>query len=228
MAKSFQDRVFAGLLIILIGVVFLLGSLDKLNVGHVFSKYWPLIIVFFGLWHVFSRSFQNAGFGFVLILIGGFFMLVKLKIVGVSVWSIMWPLLIIFVGLWLIFKPRFRGIKGGVPKTKEDDLDLFAMFSGIERKVESSNFRGGKATALFGGLEIEFTNAQLAEQKATVELTAIFGGIDVWIPQEWKVVVDSNAFFGGVDNKHRTASDENIKGTIFIKANCIFGGIDIK
>jgi predicted membrane protein len=226
--KDVQSRMFFGLIIIVIGLVFLLGSMDKLDVGHVFSTYWPLILVIIGLWHLISSGFQNAFIGILFIAVGGFFQLVELGILGGNVWNIIWPLLIIVVGLWIIFKPSFSSFQGKVPQVKDDDLGAFVLFSGIKRRLESKNFRGGKATALFGGMELDLTRAELEGGQATIELTALFGGIDVWVPREWKVVVDSTAVLGGVDDKHSPVESDKAKNTLFIKATAMFGGIDIK
>ena len=226
--KEHQGRIFSGILIILIGIVFLLGSMDQIDIGDFFSDYWPLFIIFIGIWHLFSNNFQNAGIGLVLIIIGGFFLLAELDVLRWNIWHILWPVLIILVGIWLIFKPKFTGYKGKVPGIKENDLDAFALFSGIKRKVESQAFRGGKATAMFGAVELDFSHAKLEGNQATIEVTAMFGGIDVFVPRDWKVVVDASAILGGVDNKHRQAGEGEIKATLFIKATALFGGIDIK
>ena len=130
--KIDQSRFFSGLLIILIGLLFLLGALGKVDVGYVFSTYWPLILVFIGLWHLIAHSFRDTGFGVILIVIGGFFMLVNWDIIGGSVWHYFWPLLIIAAGLWIIFKPGFRRYKGEIPPVTEKDLDVFSMFSGFK------------------------------------------------------------------------------------------------
>ncbi len=228
MARDYQGRIFAGLLIIVIGAIFLLGNLGKVDVGDLISDYWPLILIVIGLWHLVAHSFRQVGTGFILIVIGSVFMLIKWGVLGVSFWEIFWPVLIIGVGLWILLKPRFKGYAGKIPEIKEDDLDAFVIFAGINRRLESKEFRGGKATALFGGIELDFYNAKLAGNQATVDLTAMFGGIDVRVPRNWKVVVDSHAILGGVDDKHRTESPDQIEATLFIKATAILGGIEIK
>jgi predicted membrane protein len=226
--RDVQGRLFFGLLIILIGLIFLLGSMDKLDVGDIFSTYWPLILVIIGLWHLISSNFQNAFIGILFIAVGGFFQLVEWGILGGNVWNILWPLLIIVVGLWIILKPSFKSFHGKVPQIKDDDLGAFVLFSGIKRRLESKNFRGGSATAMFGGMELDLTHTELEGNQATVELTALFGGIDIWVPREWKVIVDSTAILGGVEDKHRPVSGEETKTTLFIKATAIFGGVEIK
>lgn len=226
--RNHQGRIFSGLLIILIGVLFLLGTLGRLDIGDVFGTYWPLFLIFFGLWHIVSRSFRDFGFGFILVVVGAFFLLLNLDVVRGRVWIYFWPIIIIAVGLWILIRPAFRPFQEKIPEIKSKDLDAFTIFSGINRRVDSQEFRGGRATVLFGGIELDFMKAKLAEGKATVDLTAIFGGIKIWAPDDWRVVVDSSSIFGGVEDKHRAVSPTEAKATLFIKASAIFGGIEIR
>jgi len=178
--RDHQGRIFSGILLIFIGVIFFLSNTGRLDFGDFMSTNWPLILVFIGLWHVFSRNFRNAGFGILLIAIGAFFLLIKWGLLEGRIWSYFWPLLIVAAGLWILFKPRFKGLKGEVPKIKDDDLGAFALFSGFKRRFESEKFRGGKATALFGGMEIDLTQAKLADTLpvAPVVVAVVAGGID--------------------------------------------------
>jgi predicted membrane protein len=226
--RDFQGRIFAGLLIIFLGIIFLLGSLGRLDVGDFFSDYWPLFLIFVGLWHIVGNQSGQNVFGFILILVGLFFLLVNLDILGKNVWKYFLPILLIAIGLWILFKPRFIGIKEKVPSIKEDDLNISLMFAGVNRRVVSDQFRGGKATALFGGIDLDMTEAKLAGNKATVELNAIFGGLEMRVPEEWKVVVDSNAILGGIDDKHRHRPGEGAVSTLYVKGTAIFGSIEIK
>jgi len=61
--RDYQGRIFAGLLIILIGVLFLLGNLGKLDFWDMFSTYWPVILIFIGLWHLVVHESRTWGFG---------------------------------------------------------------------------------------------------------------------------------------------------------------------
>jgi len=223
-----QGRLFSGLLIILIGVLFLLGALGKLDVGHILSIYWPLILIFIGLWILIAYNFQNMLTGIILIVIGGFFMLNNLDVLEHKVWYYFWPLLIIAVGFWIIFRPGLRAGRKKIPEIKEDDLNAFIIFAGMNRRIESQKFQGGKATAIFGGMELDFTQAGLAGNEATVELTTVFGGIELRLPKEWEVIVDSIPIFGAVEDKRKPVPKTETSSKLYVKATAIFGGIEIK
>ena len=226
--RDYQGRIFVGMVIIAVGVIFLLANMDRLDFGEFISTYWPMILILIGISHLLTSGFRNAGVALILIAIGAFFQLNNWDVLGGRVWAFFWPLLIIAAGIWIIFKPRPKGFGENAPEIQDDDIGAFVMFSGLKRRFESDKFRGGKATAVLGGLEIDLTQAKLKDNQATIELTAFLGGIDVFVPREWKVIVDSSAILGGVDEKHRTAPAETIQPTLYVKATAILGGIDIK
>ncbi|MBU1338080.1 MAG: cell wall-active antibiotics response protein [Acidobacteria bacterium] len=225
---DYSGRLFSGLLIVTIGLIFLLGSLGKLHVGQIFAVYWPLILIYFGAWHMFSKGMRSPVTGFVLLVVGAVFLLRNLDILSWSVFRYIWPVAIVLVGLWIIFGSRFKVFSGDIPAVEGDDLGIFLMFSGVKKAIESKEFRGGKATVIFGGVELEFGGAKLKEGKAIIDATAIFGGLEIRVPDTWKVVVDSNGIFGGVEDKRRVIEPKDPEATLFVRATAIFGGIEIK
>jgi predicted membrane protein len=77
---------------------------------------------------------------------------------------------------------------------------------------------------IFGGGEIDLSKARTTEKEIDLEITAIFGGAKLIIPQNWKVNSKGTAIIGGYDNKTNPGAGDvalNIKGT------AIFGGIEI-
>ena len=60
-----------------------------------------------------------------------------------------------------------------------------------------------------------------------INSTAIFGGIDIIVPDDIKVVIKSTSIFGGSENK-KVNKKEDSKYTIYVNCNCIFGGVEIK
>lgn len=228
MASEHRGRIFAGILLILIGVVFLLASLGRIDVGDLFAQYWPLILVFIGLWQLLIHDFRNPLSGIILIIVGSVFMLMKWDILDWSAWKILAGVLIIVVGLWIIFRPRIGHRSGNVPEIKSDDLDAFALFSECKRRIESRGFRGGKATAILGSVNLDFEDAQLEGNKATVELTTLLGSIEMRVPRAWNVEIDSNAVLGSIEDKRKLRPSELADITLFLKGTAILGSIEIK
>jgi predicted membrane protein len=226
--RHFSGRIFWGFVLILLGVLFLLDQMGRVDFGDIISRWWPLILVAAGLWQLISTNFQELAGGLFLIALGAVFQLAKLGILGRNLWHYVWPALIIGLGLWLLLGAFRRSSAARLPGSTEDDLDAFAMFAGLNRRIESQNFRGGKATAIMGGIELDFTKVRLAEPKAFIDLTAIMGGMDIRVPRHIRVELSGNPVLGGIENKHNYEPGTGAEQTLSIKATAILGGIDIK
>lgn len=109
-----------------------------------------------------------------------------------------------------------------------DKIVCSAVFSGREIRVDNSYFNGADLSALFGGIDMNLKNA-MVKKNVTIEVKAVFGGIDIIMPSNVRVVVDVTPILGGVENGTRTplGADENTP-TVFIKGTCLFGGLEVK
>ena len=101
----------------------------------------------------------------------------------------------------------------------------WAIFSGQNLNYDAQQFLGTKLKAIFGGLELDLTNAKI-ENNAEIKVCALFGGIDIKVPKDVAVIVKSTSIFGGVENKVKL-NNSNSEKNIYVKATCIFGGCDI-
>jgi predicted membrane protein len=107
-------------------------------------------------------------------------------------------------------------------------MDISAVMSGQERRFNSPAFKGGRATAVMGGIEIDLTGSNLDGGKAAVELTAIMGSVELRVPKDWKLIINSTPILGGIDDKRRSVPESEAKATLYVKATAIMGGIEIK
>ena len=70
-------------------------------------------------------------------------------------------------------------------------------------------------------------SADCVKEDVVINATSVFGGIDIFAPDDVKVKIKSNSIFGGVSNKKDTDVTDKSK-TIYINATCIFGGVEVK
>src|SRR5512136_2401758 len=124
-----QSRIFWGLLLIVVGALFLFAQMDWWSFGHVVSRFWPVIFILLGISMLVSNNFKNVGSGIFFILFGTFFLLVKWNYLH-AIWRYIWPLAIIGAGLWILLRPAVQRDKKKIPEMSGDDLAISQVFSG--------------------------------------------------------------------------------------------------
>ncbi len=113
-------------------------------------------------------------------------------------------------------------------ETVEEYVAINAVFSGVEKMVNSKNFKGADLTAILGGIEINLLNADMPSP-ATIDVTSIMGGVKLIVPPHWEVKSQITTILGGVEDKrpqfNNVISDKKL---LILKGTALMGGIDIK
>ena len=218
MASSNNKRAVVGIILVLIGAVFLLDNLgfDVYIPYYLFS--WPAIFVVLGVINLISGSGRSA---LVFFGLAAIFYLHHYRIVSIGE---MWPLILIVIGLSFIF--RKRPAPKNISETDDNYFDEIGIFGGTERKYVSESLKGGKITCIFGGSEIDLRGSH-AQDGAVIEIFCMFGGVELMLPEDWKVNMDATAIFGGFsDSRKNVVSSSDT--TVHIKGFTMFGGGEVK
>lgn len=218
----------AGVVIITVGTILLLNQLGVLP--HVVTlHFWPVVLVVIGLIKLLSGN--NTGdrvVGTGLIMVGVILQTNALGITHIT-WSQAWPAGIILLGVLLILH-SFTGQGLQSKFSLASEWDSFYVFGGGERQVTAKDFKSAKLFAVFGGYEVDLTRADMDGTEAYVEANAVFGGGEIRVPVNWKVVMQGVGVFGGYDDKSQyvqTDPSAPIK-TLFVRGTAVFGGIEVK
>lgn len=214
-----------GIVLVVVGALLLLDNLGILHLGGVMGRGWPLLIVAAGVYQVVRE--RDLRRGWLPIVIGGVLLLATLRVVRWGELWRLWPILLVLLGVRLLLGWRTGSHRRSESSTGEDVLGLDALFSGVERRVTSRSFRGGKIEAVFGGVEVDFTQAAMAPEGGVLEVSAVFGGVELRLPRDWDVELRPSAVLGGV-GEHLSQSDGKSGGRLVIKASAVFGGIELK
>jgi hypothetical protein len=107
-----------------------------------------------------------------------------------------------------------------------DEVALVAILSGLELESRARSFRDGSALTWFGGISLDLREATLAPD-ARLSLGAMFGGIDVRVPDGWRVESTGRAFFGGVADAV-TQPEGTDSPALVVTSTAVFGGISIR
>ncbi len=217
-----NGRKVFGSILILLGIGFTLQQLDLIEFSSILSSWWPLLIIIIGLIQIATNSVSKLG-GTIIIFIGAMLQLRKLDLIDAGLRKFFWPVLLILVGIKILTHKTHGSW------TNTDDLvNCFAIFSSIVNKNASRNFKGGSITAFFGGAEVDMRNAILSPEGAFLDILVAFGGIDLRVPQGWKVATSGIPIFGGWENKTEITENLQPEATVLnVRCLAAFGGIEI-
>jgi predicted membrane protein len=104
------------------------------------------------------------------------------------------------------------------------------VFGGINRRIDSQDFEGGHLSSVFGGIEIDLRKANTKKEEIVIEANGVFGGIDLIVPETWKVTVRGSGIFGGFEDRTHpspAAADEK-RPHLVIVGSAVFGGVTVR
>jgi len=101
------SRIVAGVLLLLVGSLFLLQNLGVLDAGRL-ADYWPLLLVWLGLSRLLGpRRSHHFASGAVLLVLGVLFQLDRLGVFWFHIHDF-WPVLLVVAGVALIAESFLR------------------------------------------------------------------------------------------------------------------------
>jgi predicted membrane protein len=225
-----SNRVVIGFILVLAGLFLVIRNTGFFPdfIDHVIFS-WPMLLVTIGLVMTLGASEKTGGI--IVMAVGGFFMIPLLFRESFHMYNMFWPSIFIIIGVIFIVTRR-RGWSSVTSKgvVGDDYIDYVNIFSGGERQVVSENFKGGKVSAIFGGIELDMTKAKLAPGRNDIEIACIFGGATIIVPDNWSVKIDVTPILGGFSDSRKLSPGRTIDTTcqLVIKGAVIFGGGEIK
>ena len=240
-ARRINNNAPVGVILLVIGGVFLAKQVGADIPRWLFS--WEMLLIAIGIILGFKSKFRDFGW---LIPIG-----VGLVFLADDVYPVKnfaWPIAIIIVGLIIILRPHRKknteitdiptvpgvidnptdtGYNTGSAPSAGEVLDITSIFGGSKRTVVSKNFRGGEVVSIFGGADINLTQADFTHP-IKIEIVAIFGGCTLVVPANWEIRSETAVIMGAIDDKRKSAVTTNPEKILILDGTVLFGGIEIK
>lgn len=224
-----NKNILWGIVLVIIGVIVGLNALNITNIDIFFNGWWTLFIIIPSLIGLLNEKDKTGNI--IGLIIGIVLLLGVQNIINFDlIWKLILPMIIIIFGLSLIFGNTFNNkINKEIKKInnkKGKNEEYCSTFSQQKIDFDDEEFKGASLTAVFGGITLDLRKAKINED-VVIDTTSVFGGIDIYVPDNIKIKVKSTSIFGGVDNK-KIKNDNEKEHIIYINASCIFGGVDIK
>lgn len=237
-----------GLVLILVGAAF-----AAINFGWASNKLgtiilsWPMVFVLVALISFFKREYWSVPFW---LLLATFFLLPRiarvypllLPWVGGDFIFTYWPILLILIGVGIVVKfifhrqstyPAFHSAQNGYVSAEGRGGNGFyekeAVFGSSSDIFLEPEFRGGRIKTVFGGVELDLRRTELPEGDTYLYVESVFGGITLYLPQDWIVVSQVNTVLSGVENKRFVVGNtQNASRRLIIRGEIVFSGCVIR
>ncbi len=223
------NSIIWGIVLITVGIIVALNAMNITDINIFFDGWWSLFIIVPCAIGLFSEPKKTGNL--IGLAIGVVLLLSCQKLIDFSIiWKLTLPAIIVIIGIKMIlnafFSNKASAVSGRNRAEGKQQTNHFAAFSGNHVNMDGQSFYGGELNAVFGGIEYDLRGA-LITQDCVINASAIFGGIDILLPDDVNVKVSSNSLFGGVGNK-RKGQPQNHAVTIYINGTGLFGGVDVK
>lgn len=219
-----MPQLVLGLLIVTVGVLLTLDTVGILDAEY-FMRYWPAGLIAIGLAKLLQSRGSHSGVigGLIFSIVGVWLLLDNLRIIRVSVFEL-WPVVIVVIGASLVW----RSMTGPrpVPNDTNSVVSALAILGGVNRGNNSGAFRGGDLTAIMGGCEVDLRQAKI-NGEAVIDVFAMWGGIEIRVPDDWTVVGRVTPLLGGFEDKTRPPQPAS-EHRLIIRGVVIMGGVEVK
>lgn len=99
-----------------------------------------------------------------------------------------------------------------------------AIFYGEESRVKG-DYTGGSVAVIFGGMELDLRQAKIKDG-VVIDVFTFCGGASISLPDDVIVKNEVRGILGGSEDK--TTPKSSAKKTIYLKGECVLGGLEIK
>lgn len=223
-------RLVFGLLVMALGVLFLGANLGYFSAREAFRIFWPAALVVLGLVVLFEPRTRSGRrlLGLGSIVAGGWIYAYQEEWIDVDFWDLAVPLGLVLLGLSLIWR-SLRGARSrrAASAAPAEEVRSFALLSGNDVRSTSTSFRGADLGAFMGGVNLDLTQAGIADgEEAEIDVFAMWGGIEIRVPREWTVVSKVMPVMGAFEDKSEPLAGAARR--LIVRGFVVMGGVEVK
>lgn len=215
--RIFSVKLIIGLFFTALGILLAADNLD-LIVADLYLRYWPVVLILIGAVKLADRGGRVVGA--ILAVVGASLLVDNLHWVRFTVFDL-WPLLLIGGGLAMVA----RALGARVQLGGSGD-NIVAILSNRKIARTERDFSGANIVAFLGGCELDLTGADIAQSPAVIEAVAVWGGVQIFVPDRWEVIGEVTPFMGGFEVT--TAPTGKPERQLIVRGAAVMGGIEVK
>jgi hypothetical protein len=219
-------RLLWGLSILTLGVLWTLDNLGQLDASRV-VRWWPVLPLFWGVSLLTGLGGRRRTVpGWWWTVFGGLAILRPLGITSLEVFDF-WPVIFILIGASLVYR-AWTGqslVHDGTETGAR--LNASVVLGGSERKVVTQEFASGEINAVIAGVTVDFRGSQLAGGRGVLDVFAMWGGIVLIVPENWRVEGEVSPILGAFQDSTSPPVDPGAP-TLRVRGSVVMGAIEVR
>jgi len=209
-------KLVIGLFLTALGLLWTIDNLDLAETGAILD-YWPGVLIVIGLLKLGDRSARV--FSIVMIVAGCLLLLRTTGLLRIGLGDL-WPLFLIGAGVVLVLQAM--GVRG--PSMTEGST-VWGVLSTQRMIVGGRPFASGRAFAFMGTATVNLTEAELGPGPAVLDVFALMGGIEIYVPDGWHVRTEAIPFMAGIETNTRSKIGSK---ELLVRGFVMMAGVEIK
>lgn len=212
-------KLIFGIFFTLLGILWTADNFSLLRADD-YLRYWPAVVVLLGLRKLADPTRRLLGA--ILTIVGASLLAYTAGWVRFTIFDF-WPLLLIILGAGIVI--RAMGIRLPLPNGSNEH-QIWAVLNTRKVKNTSRNFSGTGIFAFMGGCVLDLTEADIVHSPAVIDTFAMWGGIEIYVPDSWEVVGEVVPFMAGFEMRSAPAGKPDRR--LVVRGGVVMGGIEIK
>ncbi len=134
------------------------------------------------------------------------------------------------IGAALVAAAAALAMKQRLPRVTDpdaDDVHLVAVFEPLAFSSRATSFRGGTVDAWYGGGVVDLREATLDPAGAALTVRTVLGGLQLVVPDSWRVSMETMSIFGGVADTRSSDDRAPDAPHLTLDGLAILGGVGI-
>jgi len=222
---------------IAVGMIFLGKNTDVIS-DYLFDILisWQMALVILGLYSISHKAYLWGSF---VAGIGLFFMMPLIIMAEGKEWiRDYWSLILVLVGLLMLinlFLPKHKKCHKNYDFMSKDykieNGFVFSnnSFSGAKHVVMDEVFKGAEIFNHFGGTILDLRRTNLQQGDTYIDIDSKCGGIEIFLPENWLVLVELNSVLSGVvDDRHYHSGSIDESRRLILRGKISLSGINLK
>jgi hypothetical protein len=104
---------------------------------------------------------------------------------------------------------------------------ILVVQGGAQLRPAGDEISDAVVSVMMGGVTLDLRGSRVTRPPIHLDILCVMGGLELIVPEEWKVVVNVEPTMGGVRDARRGTVDSERAADLVLSGRVIMGGIDI-